>query len=227
MIQHHPDENMLVEYASGSMAWALGISVSAHLQLCPQCRERIAGLNKLGGAILSQSVAEPIAENSFSDLMARIRQQSAAPVAAPGVKPLHPIYQRNPLMQSLPKVIARLLPEDGSLKWQRASISLKIARLFTGQQQYEVLFQHMRSGGTVFEHDHKGLEITLVLQGSFSDEDGIYHEGDFLVRNPGDIHKPTATLNQDCLCLSIAEAPVHITGLVGKLVNPFVTFQPV
>lgn len=227
MIQHHPDDNMLVEYASGSLAWAVAISLSAHLQLCPQCRERIAGLNKLGGTILSQSVAESVSENSFSDLMKRIRQQPAAPDKTTEPPALHPVYQRNPLMKGLPNVIARLLPEDGSLKWQRASVSLKIARLFTGQQHYEVLFQHMRSGGTVFEHDHKGLEITLVLQGSFSDEDGIYHEGDFLVRNPGDIHKPTATLNQDCLCLSISEAPVHITGLMGKLVNPFLTFQPV
>lgn len=225
MIQHHPDDNMLTEFASGSLAWALGISLSAHLQLCPRCRERVSGLNKLGGTILSQSVAEPVAENSFTDLMARIRRQPAAP--EPGLQPLHPVYQRHPLLKSLPKVIARLLPKDGSLKWQRASISLKIARLLTGQQQYEVLFQHMRSGGTVFEHDHKGVEVTLVLQGSFSDEDGIYHEGDFLVRQPGDIHKPTATLNQDCLCLSVAEAPVHITGVVGKLVNPFVKFLPV
>jgi putative transcriptional regulator len=226
MIQHHPDDNMLTEYASGSLAWALGIGISAHLQLCPKCRERVAGLNKLGGAILSHSVAEPVQENAFSNLMARIHQLPAQAAVAPKVQQLHAVYQRNPLMQQLPKVIARLLPKDGSLKWQRASISLKIARLSTGQQEYEVAFQHMRSGGTVFEHDHKGVEVTLVLHGSFSDEDGIYNEGDFLVRNPGDVHKPTATLNQDCLCLSIAEAPVHVTGLVGKLVNPFLGFSP-
>jgi putative transcriptional regulator len=126
----------------------------------------------------------------------------------------------------VPKVIAKLLPRDGKLKWQRISSSLKTARLQTGQSQYEVAFQRISSGGKVVEHDHRGLEVTMVLCGSFSDEDGVYNQGDFLVRNPGEVHRPTATQNQDCLCISVVEAPVKVTGFFGKLVNPFLSFRP-
>ncbi|RYZ78888.1 MAG: transcriptional regulator, partial [Moraxellaceae bacterium] len=98
--------------------------------------------------------------------------------------------------------------------------------LVTGQNQYEVAFQRITSGGKVIEHDHRGLEVTLVLHGSFSDEGGVYNEGDFLVRNPGDVHRPTATQNQDCLCLSVTEAPVSVTGFFGKFINPFLTIKP-
>jgi len=228
MINHHPDDNLLTEYASGSLANALGIIVCAHLQNCPHCRQRVEHLNKLGAAILKQSATEPVKAETFDQLMARIRSQS--PVAdvdsAAKVQQTHVSYEKDPMLKRLPKVIAKLLPSDGKLKWQRASGSLKIARLRAGQQQYEISFQRISCGGKVVEHDHRGLEVTLVLHGSFSDEDGIYSEGDFLVRTPGEVHRPTATQNQDCLCISVVEAPVKVTGLFGKFLNPFLSFHP-
>jgi putative transcriptional regulator len=230
MITHHPDDNVLTEYASGSLATAMGLIVCAHLQTCPHCRKRVEQLNKLGAAILNHSVAETIQPETFEQLMTRIRNQSTD-VAVSDVKAsrspeLHPVYANDPLLKHLPKVIAKLLPRDGKLKWERVSKGLKSARLVTGQKEYEVAFQRITSGSTVVEHDHRGLEMTLVLCGSFSDEDGVYREGDFLVRTPGETHRPTATQNQDCLCISVVEAPVKVTGLLGKLINPFLSFRP-
>jgi putative transcriptional regulator len=229
MITHHPDDNLLTEYSSGSLANALGVIVCAHLQTCPHCRKRVEQLNKLGAAILNQSVAEAVQPESFAQLMARIRNQNTENSTSdkkPASQELHPTYANDPLLKHLPKVIAKLLPRDGKLKWERVSGSLKTARLKTGQSQYEVAFQRISSGGKVVEHDHRGLELTMVLCGSFSDEDGVYNQGDFLVRNPGEVHRPTATQNQDCLCISVVEAPVKVTGLFGKLVNPFLSFKP-
>jgi putative transcriptional regulator len=226
MIHHHPDDNLLTEYASGSLATAVGLLVCAHLQACPHCRQRVEYLNKLGAAILNQSVAEPVQADTFVQLMERIRSQGAVEKVAPKTVELHATYANDPLLKHVPKVIAKLLPRDGKLKWQRASGSLKTARLAAGQQEYEVAFQRISSGGKVVEHDHRGLEVTLVLHGSFSDEDGIYSPGDFLVRTPGEVHRPTATQNQDCLCISVSEAPVKVTGFVGKLINPFLSFRP-
>lgn len=236
MITHHPDDNLLTEYSSGSLANALGVIVCAHLQTCPHCRKRVEQLNKLGAAILNHSVVEVVQPDSFTQLMARIRsnsersvdgknsQLSGAQQQAP--QKLHPTYANDPLLIHVPKIIAKILPRDGKLKWKRVSGSLITARLKTGQSQYEVAFQRISSGGKVVEHDHRGLEVTMVLCGSFSDADGVYNQGDFLVRNPGEVHRPTATQNQDCLCISVVEAPVKVTGFMGKLINPFLSFRP-
>lgn len=229
MITYHPDDNLLTEYASGSLAMALGLIVCAHLQACPNCRKRVEQLNKLGATILTHSVAEAVQPESFAQLMMRIRNQDTDVDASDKtIEPqaLHSVYMNDPLFKRVPKVIAKLLPRDGKLKWQRVSKGLKSARLVTGQKQYEVAFQRITSGNKVVEHDHRGLEVTLILCGSFSDEDGVYSEGDFLVRTPGEVHRPTATLNQDCLCISVVEAPVKVTGLFGKLINPFLSFRP-
>lgn len=229
MIKHHPDDNLLTEYSSGSLATALGLVVCAHLQACPHCRKRVEHLNKLGAAILNQSVAEAVQPETFEQLMARIRQQNADAAdkeKASRQQELHATYLNDPLLKHVPRIIAKLLPSDGKLKWERVSRALKTARLKTGQQDYEVAFQRISSGGKVVEHDHRGLEVTMVISGSFSDEDGVYNQGDFLVRHPGEVHRPTATLNQDCLCISVVEAPVKVTGLFGTLVNPFLSFKP-
>ncbi len=231
MIKHHPDDNMLTEYASGSLPIALSLSVCAHLQLCSHCRKRAVQLDKLGSTILNHSVAEPVAESKFSQLMERIRQQEPQSGASSlkqrnSGEALHPNYRQDSLLKHLPRVVAKLLPRDGNLKWQRVSSELKTSRLVAGQQQYEVAFQRIRSGGRVVQHDHGGMEVTLVLQGSFSDEYGVYSEGDFLVRSAGEVHRPTATQNQDCLCLTVVEAPVKVTGFLGKLINPFLRFHP-
>ena len=86
--------------------------------------------------------------------------------------------------------------------------------------------QRICAGGTTPEHDHRGTEMTVVLEGSFSDEKGIYREGDFLLKEPGDVHQPVSARNQDCLCLSVQEAPVKLTGLWGKVLNPFIRLHP-
>lgn len=230
MITHHPDDNLLAEYAGGGLAWALSVSVAAHIQLCPLCRQRVLTLNALGGALLTNAISEPVAQDSFAHLMARIRSDSASEdktlKKVHSNHELHASYKHNPMLNRLPKVVAKLLPANGKLKWHRVSSALKTAHLAVGQNEYEVAFQCIRSGGTVVEHDHRGLEITLVLHGSFSDENGVYCEGDFLIRRPGEVHRPTATLNQDCLCLSVVAAPVKVTGFFGKFINPFLSVNP-
>ena len=67
-----------------------------------------------------------------------------------------------------------------------------------------------------------GDEYTVILEGSFSDEAGLYHQGDFLVRDASHRHTPVATNDRECICLAVTEAPIQLTGLFGRLLNPFI-----
>ena len=107
-----------------------------------------------------------------------------------------------------------------------ASPSLREAKLETGQNKSEVSLYKIRRGGSAAEHNHKGREVTLVLEGAFSDSEGTYNVGDYVVREAGEIHRPIATQDKDCLCLSVLDAPLKLTGMMGALVNPFLSFQP-
>jgi len=226
MIRHHPDHNMLLEYAAGTLPWGVSLAVSAHLQLCPQCRQHSDNLNRVGGELLDHSEPQPIAADALQRLLGRIEnctEEGPAPAAAP-TKAQQP--HKDPVLAGLPRVIGKLVRNSGPLKWKRVSPALKMARLNSGQDRYEVAFHRIGAGGRTAEHDHRGQEVVLVLKGSFSDADGVYAPGDFLVREPGEVHRPIATQDSECLCFSVLEAPVAVTGLLGWLVNPFLSFRP-
>lgn len=229
MIRHHPDHNMLLEYAAGTLPWAFSLAVSAHVQLCPQCRQQYQNLNSVGGNLLEDCEPGEVESDSFAQLMGRIEkaeQEEPESVAAPPSVGHGSRDARDPALANLPPVIGKLVRGNTPLKWRRVSPALKMSRLKTGQDRYEVAFHRIGSGGKVAEHGHRGREVTLVLHGSFSDADGVYSRGDFLLREPGEVHRPMATQDRECLCFSVVEAPVTVTGFLGWLVNPFLSFRP-
>ncbi|HEY0953193.1 MAG TPA: transcriptional regulator, partial [Roseateles sp.] len=52
VIRHHPTDDVLLSYAGGSLATGMRAVVAVHLELCPECRERVAQLRAVGGALL-------------------------------------------------------------------------------------------------------------------------------------------------------------------------------
>lgn len=224
-IKFHPDENTLAEYASGVIDSGLAIAVKAHLDMCPQCRNRTKELKLVGASFFEQTTETTNNEyneaESFSKLMARIKQMATQPTDS-----TQDAAKDNDATRNLPSIVSKLLAKQGKLNWQFVSPSLRQANLVTGQDKYEVCLHKIKRGGKVVEHDHQGRELTVVLEGSFSDESGTYRKGDFILRAPGDKHRPTATQDQDCLCLSVVEAPVKLTGFFGKLINPFLSISP-
>ena len=129
-------------------------------------------------------------------------------------------------LDSIPPIVKKLLPVNRKIDWKKVSPHLEESQLKTDQDKYKVCLHKIKRGGRVVEHDHHGLEITVVLSGCFSDENGNYNVGDFITCDAGHTHRPMASQNKDCVCLSLTAAPIKITGLLGKVVNPFLSFKP-
>lgn len=223
-VTHHPDSRFLNDYAAGSLPTAHALCVATHLAYCPQCRAQINQLSSVGGALLEQLAPTAVSGNLLDRVMATIEQR-------PTVSVQHKVAAQ-PLVETdhdgpLPDVIQKLAHCDiTSLTWRRISNTLKLARLATGDKRHEAALYNIRAGGKVPPHRHKGTEITVVLRGSFSDHEGVYRNGDFIVREPGDHHhSPTATQDDDCLCLAVLDEPIRFTGFY-RLLNPFLRVQP-
>ena len=71
------------------------------------------------------------------------------------------------------------------------------------------------------DHGHNGMELTLVLQGAFSDEDGYFARGDIEIAHEDVDHMPVADISQDCICLAVTDAPLRFKGLLPRLAQPF------
>ena len=68
-------------------------------------------------------------------------------------------------------------------------------------------------------HSHRGLEATLVLEGGYSDASGHYERGDVQLGDASVDHRPVAAPGAPCLCLVYEEAPLKLTGPVGRWFN--------
>ena len=212
---HHPDQNMLIEFSAGTLATAPSICVSAHLHFCTSCRAQLLRLDQVGSQIMSQAKPVEVSEDAFAQVMEKIDSgDNAASKEAKfdGDMPF-----------SVNKLIGTSLINKN---WRRLSSSVDVARFKTGQEDFEVALHKICAGGKTPKHGHEGLEYTVVLKGSFSDENAVYREGDFLLRQPGDVHQPMGAQNGECICLSALSAPIVPTSPLRFLMKPWLRINP-
>ena len=222
-INFHPDRSMLVEFSAGTLETALTICVSAHLHFCDQCRSELLSLDQLGSRLMSDAKPSDIDESLLDTVMAKIDEAELAQVNSKG-SARAPVNEKP---SSFPFSVNKLIEStEHSATWSRLNSSLDIARLKTGQDKFEVALHRLCAGGKAPKHDHQGIEYTVVLKGSLSDERSVYSEGDFLVRQPGDIHQPMGGQNSECICLSALAAPIKLTSPLGFLMKPWLQIQP-
>lgn len=65
------------------------------------------------------------------------------------------------------------------------------------------------------QHSHGAMELTLVLDGAFKDETGVYRAGDLAVATDALTHRPVAEPGRTCLAYAVSFAPMRFTGLLG------------
>jgi putative transcriptional regulator len=63
-----------------------------------------------------------------------------------------------------------------------------------------------------------------VLAGGFSDGDGHYVRGDLSFSDGEVDHSPRADDDGECICLTVTDAPLRLTGPLMRFLNPFVRF---
>lgn len=96
-------------------------------------------------------------------------------------------------------------------RWRESSFQyfrdgVDICRLETGEAELALL--RYQPGASVPRHLHQGLETILVLEGSQSDESGLYRTGDLVVNPEGSIHSVQS--EEGCVVLIQWAKPVKI-----------------
>src|SRR5512139_3504449 len=215
MSNFHPDLDLLTEFAAGSLPLAQSACMSMHINQCPRCVRTVRELNELGANLFEAQEREHVGDAQLNAVLARLDEEQ--PLAYP---------KRSSGVRDTPAILQRLMRGDFSdLKWSNIGAGLRISYLRTGDPHYEFALYHMRAGGRVPEHTHRGMEFTLVLQGGFSDVNGSYGPGDFLLRQPGEVHSPTALQSEDCICVGVLDAPLKFTDWKFRWLNPFLKLR--
>jgi putative transcriptional regulator len=218
---HHLSDELLLDHAAGSLPEPVALLVATHLALCPSCRNQEAKLEAVGGAMLDDIEPEPMDGGGLDALFARIEAGAGAPQegeaeAAAAIKPVS-----SDTTPTLPRPLRDYVGgEVDALAWRRRG-KLSEARLMPGARGGTVKLLRIPAGAMMPAHTHRGTELTLVLEGGFSDEHGHYLRGDVAIADDEVTHRPRADDDGDCLCLAVTEAPVRLAGPVARLLNPF------
>jgi putative transcriptional regulator len=215
MAKHHPELDILTEHAAGSLSIAQSACVSAHLNYCSACSKTVSNMQAVGAAIFETLDPVPVGDALLERVLARLDEEP--PLSYPRARSVQ---------DATPALLSRLMAGDFTdLVWKKVTDALRVSPIRTGDPQFEFSLLHIKAGGMIPPHDHRGSEMTLILQGGFSDDRGSYHAGDFIYRAADDVHAPQAFEGEDCLCLAVIDAPLRFTGWKHRWMNPFLRLQ--
>lgn len=213
MNQWHPSSDQLIEYSAGSGSTALNILISAHLHFCAKCRAQVSEYQSTAAVVFEEQKPVGVETGSFARLMESIKNSDS-------IAQIQPIKRQTPTR--FPPVVEKLIHHDTeSLDWKRPMKNLRVSHLLTDDQGCILGLHHMKSGGRVPHHAHRGDEISVVIEGGFSDELGSYRPGDFIHLANEHRHSPQVDADGDCWMLTAVVAPIQLTGPLGWLINPF------
>jgi len=217
MTQYHPTPELLLDFAAGSLAEPIALAVATHLSLCEACRRTADVLDAMGGTLLDgvEAVeAEPEDDRLLEAMLSRLDE----PEPIRGKPPVLDAETRALIPPPLRAYLGASLAE---LPWRRIGGIGTEARLATAAQGYKVSLMRLKPGSVMPRHTHRGCEYTLVLSGSYRDGSRQLMRGDLDVNDPSHEHRPVVDPDEECLCLVVLDAPLRLTGPVGRFVNPF------
>ncbi len=214
-LKHHPNEALLLDYASGSLSETWDLVISTHLALCPDCRTHVSHWETFGGGMLNS--IEPITVNGelINDVMSRIDDPD--------------MHQEPAVHKDINKSVSNILPQPLRNYIGRDVSMIEWKRLGFGAYQFPISVKEdgvmarllkIPAGCPVPEHSHRGNEFTLVLAGAYSDITGTYKRGDFQEADDSLEHQPQAEDNEDCICLVVTDAPLVFKNLTVRLLQP-------
>ncbi len=218
MLTHHLTEATLQEYSVGALSKAMETLIACHLTVCPHCRHRAQLHDAVGGVMLDR--IEPA---TVQTLPQNIIERASQQAELTKTKPLEDdLSSRN--TNGIPRPLARLLPAPiDQLKWRTIAPGLKQFNL-TNQPRKDGAFKLISAapGLSMSEHTHKHRELTYIVCGSYSDKFGQFNAGDISDLDDDDLHEPVVDSEIPCISLIATDAPVKFSGMMGKVIQPFI-----
>ena len=205
-IRHHLSDPLLIAYAAGNLPEAFGLAVATHVSMCDDCRARLCAFEAVGGAVVEDCDCVDMTEGALEAVMTRASASDRiAPAKTRG---------------SVPAPLADYIGGDFSaVKWRPLGMGVRQAIQKTGPGASARLL-YIPAGQAMPDHGHRGMELTLVLQGAFSDSEDRFGPGDIEIATEDLEHTPIAEAGVACICLAVTDAPLRFAGLIPRLLQP-------
>jgi putative transcriptional regulator len=199
-------------YAAGTLPEAFNLVVATHISMCDTCRAALAEYEAVGGEVMLEAGPVDVADDALAATLAKID-------GSPVQETMRPARKADSIF---PGPLQDYVSGDpDTLKWRKVGGGVSQLVLKTSNDA-SVRLLRIPAGTAVPDHGHRGTELTLVLQGAFTDEEDRFGVGDVEVANEDLHHTPVAESGMDCICLAATDAPLRFNGLIPRIAQRFV-----
>ncbi len=207
--RYHPSQATLLDYASGTASRGRALVISTHLRHCQACRQELALAEAVGGSLLNALEPTAMAPGALDAVLARLDQPTSPPARAPAQRP------------DWIEVPAAVI--DAARRRKRwAAPGVWVAPISRGPGRESAYLLRIGAGMAVPMHTHSGVELICVLKGAYDDRGVIHEPGDLAENDESVEHRPTVTLDGECICLVCTDRPLVPLDWVGRIFQPFV-----
>lgn len=209
-------ESLLLGYASGTLDEAQSLAVATHLTFSTTARQFIGTCEAIGGALIeSECTKESMNAESLDNVLDRLDNLPPTPKQEAKTE----TFKHDDFDFSVPAPLANQL-QSQNITWKTLLSGFHSLNIDLNCEDSKARLLKIAPGTKSPHHSHGGTEITLVLDGAFSDETGQYKTGDLIVTDETFTHAPIACKLQGCTCLVVSTAPIKLKGM-ASLLNPF------
>jgi putative transcriptional regulator len=216
-------EALLMNYAAGVLDQAQNLIVAVHMALSPRARSIVRDCEAIGGALMERECTPATMKScSLDTILAQLDSRPHAP--EPKATPV----QLPPEVNIPSHLLAHITCRPCQPQWRAFYPGLRVYELPLEQEPAAkpssgVRFIKARPAAKMPSHVHRGIEITLVLNGAYSDEMGQYQRGDLVVVDESLEHEVVACRSNGAITMIVSDTPVRFHGLAA-LLNPFIRF---
>lgn len=208
-------DTLLAQYAAGSLSKPAKVLVESHLELKPENRQFVGELETIGGLSLEQLVPVEMSDK-FSAVSRIVNSPSSV---ANEVDKLFPHHSE---AITLPQSLRSFIGVDvDDIPWRTKLPGFKEYDM--GEMDgCQVSMFWIRPGRTMPAHTHAGCELSIVLDGAFTDERGVFSKGDISIADASVDHRPTAHDERPCIGFAVLDERVKLTGSWGQLISDLI-----
>jgi putative transcriptional regulator len=177
----------------------------------------MAQAQSLGGELIAELESAQAPSGGVTEVWERI---ASMPELSPERPPETAVSGRD----DIPIVLAPNLPDDlNAIRWRSLVPGIRQHMLANVDSAAgSVCLLSIDPGITIPHHTHGGGELTLVLQGSYTDEIGRFQRGDLADLDPSVEHQPVADTDEPCICLIATDQRLRFSGAFSRMLQPLI-----
>ena len=221
--KHHLDDTTLLSHSAGSLPPALAVVCATHLACCSQCRDRLLQIDQIGGVLMEQQLGSALPAGARAAMLARL--DASAECDESSSEP--PVFEPDQPEQDPDRLPAPLHPWFGSsmrrLRWRWVAPGLHRIRA-QGIDGGDLMLLRVAPGSRLPLHSHQCNELTVVLDGAYSDMLGHFGPGDAADLDEDTLHQPVAATGVPCICVAATDAPLRFPGWIARTLQPLFGF---